>query len=96
MNRKQENLLMYLETCLVDHRGRVAGCKLNADDHDQIDKWIEDGLVRFGRLPSQEGDRRFGNTHWVRFRDDAWGIVAQARKDRAGRTLFVTDEKKEA
>ena len=96
LTREQRRLLLYLETCLVDGGGRVQGCKLNTEDHEQIDKWIEDGFIRFGRLPFDTiragTSTCFPKTHWVRFSEECWPLVARYRRERAERSMFAGDE----
>lgn len=90
MNREQISLLVYLETCMVDHGGKVEGCRINGDDHALIATWKEEGLVKFGRLfaseACQEG-RSYEATHWVLFTDKAWDLSHHFRRKRAERLI---------
>ena len=89
------NLLLYLETCLVDATGMVDQMKLNDEDRKIMGKWNASGFVLSGRLRYAEIDSLYIKnvpgrrqiTHWVRFTDSAWAAAHQERLDRANRCL---------
>ena len=88
----EKSILLYLETCLVDRNGRCEAIRMNKEDFDAIDKLKEEGLIKFGRIPSSEIKKlqkvyRLQATHWVRFNDEAWSIAGKLRKERSERTI---------
>ena len=88
MTREQQNLIMYLETCLVDHGGKVESIRMNGEDYAQVELWKAEGLIRFGRLFAREAHkqgRTYKATHWVLFSDEAWTHAHRLRRERAGR-----------
>ena len=94
MKRDQKNLLMYLETCMVDYGGKVENRRMNADDFSQVEAWKAEGLIRFGRLFSGEANNRkrvYLGTHWVLFTDKAWELAHRFRRERAARLASKVD-----
>ena len=93
MTKTENNLLLYLETRLVDHRGLVASAHMNAVDLDIAEAWSKSGFVGFGRrlFKDIEASAKTGtpSTHWVAFTDEAWVIVHQARRERAERHVHT-------
>lgn len=103
MNRDQRSLLLYLETCAVDHGGSVDAIHMNHEDFRQAEEWAASGFIEFGRIafgafPKQNGRER---TSWVRFSDDAWRIAHEERRARcerlwSKRTWETTKERRAA
>ena len=89
LTKDEESILLYLETCLVDQRGKVEGKRMNQIDLDIIEKWKEQNILDFGRLPFAEIEKRKGYaycpTHWVQFTSSAWEMALRARRKRAER-----------
>lgn len=103
-NVDERNLLLFLETCLVDGYGRVASVHMNAINFDLAEKMQKEGLISFGRL-TMKAIRVFNNnhpsisrqyTHWVRFTDKAWNIVHQLRRQRSDRMIESIEEQLES
>ncbi len=98
MNKGQQSLLMFLETRIVDHAGKVAGAHMNGEDFDQAQSWREEGLIKFGRIPTADINRpqiahRSGtNTNWVRFTDEAWKLAHRFRRERGDRLTAEEDK----
>ena len=90
MNRDQQSLLVYLETCLVDYGGKCESRRMNEDDFKQIALWKDCNLVRFGRLFAREvvdQTRTRLSTHWVLFSEEAWSLAHRWRRERAERLM---------
>ena len=49
-DKDHASLLMYFETCVVDHGGLVDGRRMNADDFATAKLWCESGFTEFRRL----------------------------------------------
>jgi hypothetical protein len=95
LDREETSLLLYLETCAVDHGGRVDARHMNAEDMVRAKTMQErDGLLRFGRILSAEIQRvhlshhPFKGTHWVELTDAGWSAAHAARKARGIRSLM--------
>jgi len=105
LSKKDKSLLLYLETCAVDHGGLVDSCRINWDDRISAERWNEAKFVLFGRVYSKdaqrlcEGRTRTGRwTYWCELSPDAWQIAHQERMARAlrmskTRTWLKTSEK---
>ncbi len=90
MNQKQINLLVYLETCMVDYGGKVEARRINGDDYALMEAWKKEGLIKFGRLFASEANkegRSYVATHWVLFTEKAWELAHQYRRERAARLI---------
>ena len=89
MNESKKSTLLYLETCLVDQRGRVESRRMNEEDFENIEKFKEEKLIDFGRIPFKEleklnklsGPRTY--THWIKFTDRAWKLAHKFRREKA-------------
>ena len=93
--RDEKSLVLYLETCLVDSWGRVAGAHLNAEDIVIAENLTKEGLLQFGRLKFR-AISKLNKDHptlsrqyhyWVRFTDKAWGCAGKWRRERSERIL---------
>lgn len=95
MTKDEKNLLLYFESCLVDHNGYVCGARINEDDIKIAEKWKEEKFISFGRIPFHEikHNTQFPNTNWVRFTEDAWVIAHQLRKERSERMIKKLEAK---
>lgn len=83
LTRDQVNTLLYLETRLVDHSGRVNGAQLNADDRAWIKQMVEHRFLQFGRIVLQDHNADGGE--WVAFSTAAWTRAHAEREARAAR-----------
>ncbi len=83
LTRDEQRLLLFLETCAVDHGGRVDVRHMNADDMATARRWNEGGLVEFGRIVA--ADHVGHGTHWCHLSAEAWTAAELARHDRADR-----------
>jgi len=95
LNKDQISLLLYMETCLVDERGKMKSARMNEADFMNMKSWKEAGFIDAGRLPGSEVfdlDNQaqvvsIRNTHWVRFTDEAWVLAHRLRRERAERYI---------
>ena len=102
MNRHEESLLLYLETCVVDHGGEVEGSHMNKEEYGIAHRWHETGFIAFGRLPAKsimrEGKRGSSTsrraTNWVRFSGAAWAEAHRLRRERAERLIPQYEERR--
>ena len=88
----KNNLLMYLETCMVDHGGKFRWNKIG-DDEVFLDELVEEGLIKYSRLPFSEIETlRYNSgpggpfTHIItEFTEQAWDEAHRLRRARADR-----------
>jgi len=88
----KNNLLMYLETCMVDHGGSFRWNKIG-DDEVFLDEYKEEGLINYERIPFKEIEKHRYNlgpagpfTHIItKFTDEAWEKAIKLRRERASR-----------
>lgn len=85
MTKNQKSLLLFLETCAVDHEVRVNTMHINEEDMEQVKTWHDEGFLMFGRI--KDADVNNYGAHWIEFSEEAWVQVAEFRKDRAIRAL---------
>ncbi len=85
LNKDQLSLILYLETRAVDYGGRVDMRRMNKQDADEIDKWVKDGFIHFGRISYD--DFNGNGTHWVELTDGAFDMAHAERKARAIRMM---------
>ena len=104
MTKEERSLLLYLETCSVEHGGTVESRCMNTDDFETAKQWERDGFIDFGRITMKdcEHSRSHGraSTHWVVLSSQAWELAHQERKARferiyAKRWWTTTKEKRE-
>jgi len=86
-NHTEQNLLMYFETRIVDNEGKVAGMRMNETDFEIAEKWNEEKLISFERLPFHDINKNnaIPNTHQVKFTDEAWKLSHKFRRERGER-----------
>jgi|TARA_Y100000310_G_scaffold213229_1_gene214132 hypothetical protein len=98
LNKDQLSLLLYLETRLVDHSGRVDARHMNREDIECAEKWNSSGFIEFGRIITEHCNK-YGS-HWVTFSDDAWNAAHLERRARAlrlqGKRDYMTTAEKQA
>ena len=86
LTRKQLSLLLYFETCLVDHCGRVDSARINDEERALAKSWAKGGLIGFGRIAARDCTIG-GGSLWVTFSDEAWRLAHDERRARADRTV---------
>ncbi len=79
-----KTLLMFFETCAVDHGGRMDIQHMNTSDFEIAERWNDTMFVHFGQVASKDikgpGQHL---THWCLLSDSAWETVAGLRRERA-------------
>ena len=91
LSRAEENLLLYLETQLVDHGGLVLSDSMNCKDFAMAQRWVAAGLITFGRRPLRDvptSGAGAGRYHRVHFSSDAWTAAHALRRIRAERNAY--------
>lgn len=83
--RESLSLLLYLETCAVDHGGVVEGCRMNSDEFSIAKQWNAEGYVSFVRLKFSEAAVSKHSTHVCALSDKAWFDAHAERRRRAER-----------
>jgi hypothetical protein len=61
--KDEKSQLLYLETRLVDHAGRIDVRRMNDADWEIMHRWKKEGFVDFGRV-CFEDIKLPGETHW--------------------------------
>lgn len=81
MTRTEVNLLLFLETCVVDQAGLIRGPNMNADDITIAREWDEVGFIKFSRLKFKQ--IRDDRTHMVLLSEAAHWLAGHERHRRA-------------
>jgi hypothetical protein len=85
LSKSELSLLLYFETCAVDHGGLVvAGLRMNDEDMAIASRWNTEGFVKFGRVCSRDLSQHGSN--WCELSDLAFALAAEARKAKAIRS----------
>ncbi len=87
LTREECALVVYLETCLVDHGGQVRSVHMNEADFAIAKRWTEEGFIKFSRMMAEIRDRDGDAccTHRVQFSPEAFATAAWIRRARAER-----------
>ena len=80
MTTNEQNLLLYVETRAVDHRGRLDQRHLNGEDVDTLTHWVSEGRIESGQITAASG----GGT-WVHLPPDLMAEAHRLRAERAER-----------
>ena len=83
MNRIEQSLLLYLETCAVDHGGKVESVRMNEEDHAIARRWTVEGFIIFRRIKFKE--IRGTRTHTAALSEPAWEAAHRLRRERVAR-----------
>mgnify|MGYP001586935676 CR=1 FL=1 len=83
LTKDERSLLLFLETCAVDHAGRVDTSHMNANDMEIAARWNRSGFLKFGRILSSDLSK-FG-THWCVLTEQSWLAAHGERLARATR-----------
>jgi len=81
--RDEKTLLLFLETCAVDHSGRIDIRHMNKDDVQIAEAWHHVGYIEFGRIAFKNITGHY--TNFVKLSDEAVMDAHQLRKERAMR-----------
>ena len=85
LSREEKSLLLFLETCAVDHGGLVNPAHMSAEDMVIAERWSEDSFVWFGRVLSKSLKATGKYSYWCELSEAAWLLAHAERHDRAGR-----------
>lgn len=94
MTKEERSLLLFLETCCVDHGGRVVAIHMNDDDHDIAKRWSKETFISFARLPSwliKKSTSSQPATYRVFFSEEAWVAAHAERRARSKRLTTELD-----
>lgn len=83
MTKQERSLLIYLETCSVDNRGKIDPRRLNDDDIEILKEWEDYKFIKFGRVKTV--DIKDHCCSWIILSDKAWEVAHDERKARAER-----------
>jgi hypothetical protein len=84
LTRDEKSLLLYVETCCVDYGGLLEGIRMNESDHKALDRFKAEGVLDFGRIPSELlGQFSRKVTKWCDLTDTGWALAHQLRRARA-------------
>lgn len=84
LNRQEQSLLLYLETCTVDNQCFVDLEKVNKEDIDLLQKFQDNGLISYGRY-SMKSVFGIKLGYWVYLTDAGFELAHTLRKERAKR-----------
>lgn len=87
ITREQRSILMYAETCAVEHGGLLEGIRMNADDHVALTQLAVEGILNYGRIPGKLlGTFKVRQaTHWCDLTEAGWALAHQLRRARAAK-----------
>ncbi len=87
LSKDERDALIYAESCLVEYGGLLEGMRMNSEDLKALAMFKEQGLLDFGRVPGKLVGNFVGRsiTHWVEFKDGAWQLAHQLRRERCER-----------
>ncbi len=87
LSKDERSLLLFFETCVVDHGGLVDVRHMNSDDYTIADTWVKTGFVDFGRVQFSDiiQTSKSKYTHWCKLSENAWILAHQERRARAER-----------
>ena len=83
MSKTELSLLLFLETCAVDHAGRIRTDSMNDDDRKIAERWNATGYVSYGRVCYADAVR--GENAWCRLSATAFEDAHSERRARAER-----------
>ena len=97
LTKGEKNILLYLETCLVDSRGFIQPARMNDTDWEIMDGMKEGGLIDFGRrlykdIRAYSIGAGGAKTHWVKFSDQAWQLAHKCRQERGERHVDTLEK----
>lgn len=81
----ETDFLLYLESRLVEHRGRLRADQMQPEELLLAQRWSDSGFLCFTPLRADEVDysRSHPETHRVSFSEHAWATAFNARRARA-------------
>lgn len=87
MSKTERSLLLYLETCVVDHGGLMDMRRVNEEEMKIIDLWAFAGFIVFSRLIYKDVIKTSNSvyTNAVVLTDKAFTLAHEERRARAAR-----------
>lgn len=88
LTRREQSILLYVETRAVDYGGLLDGMHMNNVDLEILKRWDESGFVHFGRvaLADVKSTPTSCKCYWCDLSDEAWTVAHRERKARAMRS----------
>ncbi len=86
LSKDEKNLLLYIETCVVDYAGTVEAVRMNEVDFEAAKTLEEKGLCSVRRLKIASIEKRKGSrkpTHHAILSDEGWVCAQRLRKEKA-------------
>jgi hypothetical protein len=80
LSRDERSLLLYAETCAVDHSGLMEGIRMNAADHQALKSLKAGGYLDHGRIPASLLKEAGTRTHWVTLTQQGWALAHYLRQ----------------
>lgn len=90
LSKQNSSLLLYLETCAVDHGGKIDATKVNEAELRVLEAWNRSGFVRFGRMTIRKREQCQGGrdyAYWCVLSQPAWAAAHAEREARARRNM---------
>ena len=88
MTKRELSLLLFLESCAVDLRGRIDVRHMNSEDMETARKWNEIGYVLFGRRKMDDIGTLSTATCWCVLSSQAMADAAVERAARQKRSVL--------
>lgn len=83
LSRQERNTLMYVESRVVDHAGKLALVQMNYEDQQNLKVFRVAGLLDVGE-PQRDPDNPREDVQFVEeFTDEAWDLTRDCRQLRA-------------
>ena len=86
MNRTEKSILLYVETCCVDHGGLLEAQRMNKDDMDALTRLADADQLTWGRIPARflpAANQQRKPTHWARLTSQGWTLAHRLRRERS-------------
>lgn len=94
LTKTERSILLYCETRLVDGGGLLQPARMNAEDHEALNKFKAAGILDWGRIPFRTMEQLthpedhphmpgLRLSYWVTFHDEAWEMTHKLRRKRA-------------
>lgn len=88
LSRKERNTLLYIESRLVDHAGKLAGSQMNYEDRQNLKVFRAAGLLEVSDPMPEPGNAKENTQQVESFTDEAFDLVRDCRQLRV-----VNDER---
>ena len=95
LTKSEKSTLLYLESCMVDGKGKAMWDKMNDEDTENIIDFIRDDLMTVQNpRPSYHIASIFPSNQYMQithFSDEAWSLAHQVRRERSDRMIYMYD-----